>query len=87
MIKQFTYNDEMHQWERVDNVQYYRGVEIKTITYHFDYWDASKIRNHREYHLTYPNGTTGIMPINKRMGMSLREFINYELDRSIGGVQ
>ena len=80
MIKKFIYNDEMHQYERVDRVQEYKGIVIETITYHRDYIDPRQRRNHREYRLTYPNGETSIFPINKRGGNieELKSYIDFK---------
>lgn len=65
MENKFYFNEDNHQWERIDRVQKYKGVVIQSITYHFDYHGAE---NHREYRLIYPDGRTGVFGINKRGG-------------------
>lgn len=76
----FHYNKEMHQWERVDREQEYKGHIIKTVTYHEDYL-LDRPNNHREYHITYPSGRTSSYPINKRGNniKSLKEWIDFNI--------
>ena len=76
MIAKFHYNDEMYQWERVDNTQTYKGVKIETITTYSDCYDAPR---HREYKVTYPNGETDYFRINKRGGNI--DLVKYSIDK------
>lgn len=63
MDRLYHYNEEMCQWERVDNTQFYKGVKIETVTSHVG---IHGYRNHREYRITYKDGTVQWFPINKR---------------------
>lgn len=81
MIKKFVWNEETKDWERVDRVQEYKGVQIKTVTYHWGYIEPLRIRNHRKYVLTYPNGRVAEWGINKRGGniKELKEYIDFQI--------
>ena len=81
MIQKFIYNDEMHEYVRVDKVQEYKGIKIETLTTHGDYFNTRNIRNHRSYRLTYPDGRTSTFPINKRGGniKNLKEYIDFKI--------
>lgn len=78
MIKQFQWNDELCEWQRVERVQMYKGVKIETVTTHADYHNAPR---HREYRLTWADGHDGWFPINKRGGniKDLKHYIDVKL--------
>ena len=77
MIRQFQHNEEMHQWERVDRVQEYKGHTIETITCHGEYSDPLNIKNHREYRVTSPDGRVSYRRINKREGGNIKDLMEY----------
>ena len=68
----YHWNPDMYAWERLDRVQNYKGCVIRSITYHHDYTDPGKIRNHREYRITFPDGHEGHFG-NFKNGGSLKE--------------
>lgn len=76
-MNKFIYNEEMYQWERVDRVQEYRGVQIETLTIHNDYYDPKDRVNHREYRVTYPSGKIIYTRINKRPGGNINDLKSY----------
>lgn len=77
----FHWNEEHSQWERVDRVQQYKGHEIATITYHYD-WLLTVPDNHRMYRITFPSGRVSSFNINKRGGniKSLKEWIDFNIE-------
>lgn len=81
MIQKFVYNEEMHEYERVDRVQEYKGIKIETLTTHGDYYNPKDRHNTRSYRLTYPDGRTSLFPINKRGGniKNLKEYIDFKI--------
>ena len=79
-MEKFTYNREMYQWERIDRVQEYKGIEIKTVTY---YMDGRPKRRHREYQYNI-NGNDRYLGIDKRGGniKTVKELIDRELAKA-----
>lgn len=79
-MDKFFYNERSYQWERVDNVQFYKGRKIETITYHQDYNDPLTIKNHKEYRVTDETGRQWAFPINKRGCniQQLKEYIDFK---------
>lgn len=77
-MNQFQWNPEMHEWQRTDRVQEYRGIKIETITTHDD---TDRPRFHREYRLTFPTGKESYFRINKRGGniKDLKFYIDIKL--------
>lgn len=80
-MEKFFYNNDMYEWQRVDRVQTYKGVLIETITAHHDYADPAKIRNYKEYRITYPGGGIAYIGINKRGGniKTVKELIDRKI--------
>lgn len=75
------FNEKLHQWERLDRVQEYKGVKIETIHAHNDVDCFSKYRYQtRFYRITYKDGRTWDMTINKRGGniKGLKEYIDFK---------
>lgn len=79
-MEKFTYNREACTWERIDRVQEYRGIEIKTVTYYIE--GCPKYR-HREYQYSM-NGTDYCFGIDKRGGniKELKELIDRKLAKA-----
>ena len=78
----YHWNEDRNQWERVDRVQNYRGVEIATISYHRD-WLLNPPPNHRGYLVTYPSGVQHVWKIDKRGGniKELKWWIDFKISR------
>ena len=75
----YHWNQERWQWERVDRVQEYRGVEIATISTHDDYHKSY----HRAYKVRYPSGLETYWQINKRGSniKKLKGWIDFKISR------
>ena len=76
----YHWNKESFQWERLDRVQEYKGCIIRSITYHSEWNDPMKIRNHREYRITFPDGHEGWFGSFKKGGSlkELKDFIDFK---------
>ena len=74
-MTKYIYNEETYEWERVDKVQYYKGIKIETIATHDN---AHKV-HHREYRVYWPDGKTSDWTINKRGGniKNLKGYIDF----------
>ena len=76
-MEKYHYNEHMFQWERIDKTQIYKGVKIETITSHAD---CSNAPRHREYRVTWIDGTESYFRINKRGGniKELKMYIDFK---------
>ena len=77
----FHHNTELHQWERLEKVQEYRGHKIESITYHRE-WLLEVPDNHRAYRVTFPSGRVSYWDINKRGGniKAVKEYIDFNIE-------
>lgn len=74
------YNEELHQWERRDRVQEYKGVKIETIHAHMDVDYGDRNYPTRFYRITFKNGHVWDATINKRGGniKSIKDYIDFK---------
>ena len=73
-MEQYKWNASRYQWERVDRVQEYKGIKIETVHSHADSYNAPR---HRDYRVTWPDGTKTDFPINKRSGGNIKDLKMY----------
>ena len=71
----YHYNEEMYSWERADREQWYKGIKIVSVTYHYE-WCSD---NHRFYECTWKDGTTSSFRMNKRFTFQdLKNYIDFK---------
>ena len=80
----YHWNEEYHQWERLNRTINYKGHILRSITYHYDHLDRSMNDNHKEWFVTFPDGheVPGFGSI-KRGGdlKSIKEYIDFCIKR------
>lgn len=76
----YHWNPKCSAWERLNRTIQYKGCTFRSVTYHLDYTNPKDIVNHKEWRITFPDGSEGHFGSVKRGGSlkELKEYIDFK---------